>query len=337
MKKITVAGNILLDKIKFIEIYPKEGMLTKIIDMQFSIGGCVPNILIDLSKMEGDIVLSALGRIGDDEDGKYLIRELMKYDIDISGIKIDNKLPTSFTDVMTVNETGNRTFFYNAGASSLFCLDDIDVDVLDCDIFHIGYILLLEYMDSADNEYGTKLARLLSMVQKRGIKTSIDVVSNDSGKFKDIVSPALKYCDYAIINEIEAGNVTDISPRNEKSELCEENIKKMLVQLKELGVKEKVIIHAVEGGFMLDSSGSYHCVPSLSLPHDYIVGSVGAGDAFCAGCLYGILKNYSNDEILRYASLAAACNLSKADSVSGLRSEADIRKLEKRFERRKSI
>ena len=47
--------------------------------------------------------------------------------------------------------------------------------------------------------------------------------------------------------------------------------------------------------------------------------SVGAGDAFCAGCLYGIYKGFDDKKILEFASGAACCNLSAVDSVSGMR------------------
>ena len=51
----------------------------------------------------------------------------------------------------------------------------VDVSKLDCDIFHLGYLLLLGGMDAPDEEYGTKAARLLAKVQAAGIKTSVDI------------------------------------------------------------------------------------------------------------------------------------------------------------------
>ena len=68
-------------------------------------------------------------------------------------------------------------------------------------------------------------------------------------------------------------------------------------------------------------------MPSLDLPEGYIKGSVGAGDAFCAGCLYGIYNGYSDRRILEFASGAAAMSLCREDSVSGMRSAAEIEAL----------
>ena len=58
-----------------------------------------------------------------------------------------------------------------------------------------------------------------------------------------------------------------------------------------------------------------------------IKGTVGAGDSFAAGCLYGIYNGFTDAEILEFASGAAACNLAAEDSVSGMRDAGYIRGL----------
>ncbi len=335
MKKIYIAGNILADKLKIIDSYPKEGMLAKILGISKCVGGCVPNTSISIAKMKGDIEVYALGKLGRDEDGEFVEQMLKSSGVDTSLVGFEESVPTAFTDVLTVQSTGNRTFFYNAGASNCFSSEDIDVESLDCDIFHIGYILLLDRFDEVDDEYGTKLARLLCQIQKKGIKTSIDVVSENSDRFKKLVSPALKFSNYAIVNEIEAGEVVGILARDENDNIDKENIKKILRKFFELGVKDYAIIHSVEGGYLMNAKGEFTCVPSLNLPKDYIKSSVGAGDSFCAGALYGIAQGFSDEKILRYASLVGACNLSGENSISGIRQESEIWKMEEMFERRR--
>ena len=55
---------------------------------------------------------------------------------------------------------------------------------------------MLDAFDKADDEYGTVMARFLHDVQKKGIKTSVDVVSDATADYKAKIIPALKYCDY---------------------------------------------------------------------------------------------------------------------------------------------
>ena len=72
---------------------------------------------------------------------------------------------------------------------------------------------------------------------------------------------------------------------------------------------------------------------SLRIPKEEIKGSVGAGDAFCAGCLYGLFNNYSDTQLLEFASAAAACNLFGADSVSGMKTRNEIFEVMDKYER----
>lgn len=335
-KGIAIAGNLIVDKNKSIPVYPEKGMLVKIESVIPNVGGCVPNTIIDIAKIDKDVPLYAYGKVGADSEGDFLIATLASNGIDTTGVLRSN-LPTSFTDVMNVTATGERTFFQYPGANSEYDITDIDVDSLECDMFHAGYILLMEKFDEADEEYGTRLSRLLKAVQDKGIKTSVDVVSEEGERFSKLVPPALKYCNYSIINEIEAGRAVGIKPRDDAGKLIEENIKKILEKFFDLGVKDIAIIHCPEGGFALDKSGNYVSIPSQNLPKGYIKGSVGAGDAFCAGVLYGIYKGFSLDKTVEIGNLAAAANLSEVDSISGLRSLDELMQLKEKYPRRSGV
>ncbi len=334
IKGIAFAGNILADNIKIITDYPKEGMLTNIVGTGTSVGGCVPNTAINTAKIDREIPVTAYGLVGDDEYGRFVIEEMRSYGIDTRGVKIDNRYETSYTDVMSDSKTGIRTFFHNRGANRKFSPADIDLDTLDCDILHIGYILLLDEFDREDETYGTVMARFLKTVQQKGIKTSIDAVSDNSGAFRSKVIPALKYCNYAIINEIEGSGAVGVEARCADGSINVENIRKILSLIMKCGVKDMAVIHCPEAGFAMTADGEFTIVPSLKLKEGFIKGSNGAGDAFCAGCLYGILNKYPVRKILEFASCAAACNLTESDAISGMRSKAEIWKLNGETERR---
>lgn len=330
---ITIAGNILVDIVKMIERYPEKNMLVHITDTVKAVGGCVPNTIINIAKMDPNVTLKALGKVGSDDNGKFLIDEMAKYGVDVSGVKVAEGKETSFDDVMTEKTTGDRTFFLSCGINHEFGIEDIDIDALDCKIFHAGYILLLGALDAEDEEYGTKMARLLHMVSEKGIKTSVDAVSEDSDRFKEKIIPALKYCDYTVMNEIECCKVTGLSPRTADGRIDVANIKATMEAFMEYGVREKVIVHCVEAGFLLDKSGEFVIVPSLKLPKGFIKGSVGAGDSFAAACLYGIDQGFDNKKLLEFASVAAACNLTASDSISGMKTRAEIEKMCETFDR----
>ena len=334
---IAIAGTIVADIVKKIERYPKAGMMTSITDVTYAVGGCVPNTLIDLARIDPSLPLYAYGAVGPDGNGDFIKKEMQACGINISGITALPGDITGFSDVMSANDTGERTFFIMRGANDTYLPDEKFLDNMKADILHIGYILLMDALDTTDAEYGTRLARLLCEAQKRGIRTSVDVISNSTALFREKVLPALAYCDYAIMNEIEACGTVGLPARDESGALIKENVAKAIDAMFAQGVRDTVIVHCPEAGFIRRREGEVLSVPSLSLPKGYIKGSVGAGDAFCAGALYGLYNGYSDRRLLEFASAAAACNLAAADSVSGMRSRAEIEALEKRYERREVL
>jgi len=330
---VTVAGNLLVDIVKNIEYYPKQGMLVRMGDISRGVGGCATNVSINLARIDRSIPISVIGKVGTDENGRYILSELQKHGIDVEGVSFSETMPTSFTDVMSMPE-GERTFFHKKGANVELSIDDIDVKNLNCDIFHIGYIHLLDEFDKPDEEYGTVMARLLCSVQREGIKTSIDVVSDSGADYAAKVIPSLKYSNYAIMNEVECCSIFNLEPYDENNRIITENIRTAMVKMAQCGVKDKVIIHSKKVSFVYDvRSESFTVVNSLKIPVNEIKGSVGAGDAFCAGCLHGLYNNYNDKQLLEFASAAAACNLFAPDSVSGMRTKGEIGLVSEKYPR----
>lgn len=329
---IAIAGNLIVDYVKMIDTYAKPGMLCNILERSQSPGGCASNTLGDIATMDSEVPLWCCGCIGDDDAGVYIQDFLKKYGINAEGVLIKEGCMTSFTDVMTVQDTGERTFFQARGANAVFGPEDLNFEQIgQRSMFHIGYALLLDRFDEEDTEYGTVMARTLAEVQRLGVKTSMDVVSEDGERFARVVKPSLKYCNYFIANEIEGGRIAGIEPRRTDGTLDQEALGTICERLMEYGVSELVVLHAPEGGSYLTKDGKHGFVPSLKLPKGYIKGSVGAGDAFCAGILYALYQEYPMEQAMVLANAAAAANLSEADSLSGLRSVEEILKLAEQY------
>jgi len=308
---IAVAGTTLVDKIYEISAYPSAGELTQISQIKFSVGGCVPNTAADIKNINPNLPVFAIGRIGADEEGAYVKKTLSSYGVDVSLFTQSEREKTSFTDVMSV-VGGQRTFFCYAGAGAEFGLEDINFDALNVKMLHLGYFLLSKKVDEGDG------IKILKEAQKRGISTSIDLVSENSDRYS-LILPCLPYTDNLIINEVEAGKLTMIEPKKEKLPLIAR-------KLSEKGVKERVIIHTPE------ISVCYHnarltSLPSFDLPKGFIKGTTGAGDAFCAGSLVAIHEGLSDEEVLRYGSVAATASLCVADATSGVMEMAKMQKI----------
>ena len=318
MSGIAVAGSLLVDKINEVAAYPECGQLARILRMTRAVGGCVPNVSIGLKRMLPELGVSAFGRVGGDGDGAFLLDELDHAGVDRSGVVCDGEAHTSFTEVISVRG-GQRTFFTYNGANADFGCADIPPASLHVRMLHIGYFLLLDRMDAGEGEI------LLRELHARGIRTSADLVSDSGAAYKKIL-PCLRYLDDLIVNETEAAGLAGLPP-------AAENLLRIAERLKEAGVRDRVIIHMPDGALCLSERGPTF-VPSYSLPHGFIRGTTGAGDAFCAGCLAEIYEGSSDGQILRFASAAAAAALSAPDSVSGMRSRAQTLALCRNFDRK---
>ena len=202
-KGIISVGNWVVDSVKFIDIYPQKGNLTSISGVDEGLGGCAHNVLADLAAMKSGLPLYAGGCIGDDDHGRMCLDACRRLGIDSSNMKVLKGESTSYTDVMS--ETGgnaSRTFFHYRGANARLTAEQVIASKSDARIFHLGYLLLLDQLDKKDPEYGVAAARALDALQKQGYETSVDVVSEEGDRYREVVLPCLKFTDYLIINEV---------------------------------------------------------------------------------------------------------------------------------------
>ncbi|MGC8742729.1 MAG: carbohydrate kinase family protein [Verrucomicrobiia bacterium] len=317
---ILAGGNWIVDQVKIIDGFPKPEHLANILSESLGTGGSPYNVLVDLSRLGVDFPLVAAGLVGDDILGKRIFDDCKRFKINVKYLHKTEKAPTSYTDVMTEKESGRRTFFHNRGANSLWDGGDIEFEKLNVKIFHLGYLLLLDELDKPDKKFGTKAARVLSKAKEAGIKTSVDVVSEDSDRFARIVLPALKYTDYCILNEIEAGKTTGLTIRQNDGSLNIETLRPAAEALFKNGVGELVVIHFPEGAFAMTQDGKEYWQGSVIKPKGYIAGTAGAGDAFCAGVLLGLHNGWDIQRCLVAGACVATASLSHPTCTEGVKS-----------------
>jgi len=318
MAGVIIAGTLVADCIKMIDHYPKKGMFADISDVSYGVGGCAANTAVGVKALDPSIEVKSVALVGKDANGAFIKKKLEKHGIDISMIQETDKDVTGFSDVMTVKHTGERTFFSDRGVNRIFDEKNLQIE------------------NKPNEKYGTDLVKAFHDLKEKGLVTAMDVASmNDKEEMQRYVIPSLKYVDYLIVNEIEGGELAEMELRREDGSLNRDAMEKAARKLIAMGVQKCCVLHAPEMGCAVDSEGNYVEEPSLKLPDGYIVGTVGAGDSFCAGILYSIYKKLSMDEALKIAAASAAANLSAGDSVGGLRSIEETMKLYNAYSPRK--
>lgn len=327
---IACAGNWVVDRVKIIDRLPGRGMLGTILSETSGTGGSAFNVLVDLALLGVPLPLAGYGLIGRDAAGDFILEHCRQLGIDTSELlRVDQA--TSYTDVMSEQGTGDRSFCHFRGANALFGPEHVPIERLTCRILHLGYLLLLDRLDEPHPEHGTVAASLLRALRARGIKTSVDVVSEESDRFSRIVPAALPHTDYLIINEIEAGRTTGLPVRDASGRLDAQALVGAVDALLAAGDMELAVVHAPEGAYARARSGIRYARGSLKLPKDFIAGSVGAGDAFCAGVLYALHESWDINEALHLGACAAAACLSHPSSTAGMMPLAKALELGRRF------
>lgn len=314
MKRVFVAGTILVDRIHAIDAYPHVGELAQIRSVARTPGGLVPNVGIDLRIFAPDVPVHACGAVGSDEVGLFVRDEMFRHGIDVSRVVVSKKSATSFTDVMSV-AGGDRTFFTYAGACAEWGYDDFPFDAVQPgDIVLLGYFLLLAKIDAGDG------LRILQELKRRGVETAIDLVTEHSDRYK-LLRECLPYVDNLIVNEHEAARIAGVELETA------DGLEDLAQALRNAGAAGNVIVHSPSAGVFMERDGSIVKSPSVPLPRGFVKDKTGAGDAFCAGILAGLSRGASAMASLELASIAAVGALSAEGATSGMKNEKELRKL----------
>ncbi len=231
---------------------------------------------------------------------------------------------------MTVTNTGIRTIFHYHGANKIFSPEHVPLDTLkekNIKLFYLGHLLLMDAMEKQDPEYGNVCARLLHDVQQLGIETAVDIATESSNRYQQVVIPTLPYIDHFIINELEAEKTSGCTIRGHQGRLILDGVKKAAHFLIEQGVKKNVIIHMPEGAFWLTATGEEHFHPSLDIPKEQFKATCGAGDAFCSGILVGLHENWDQQKTLNLATATAASSITSSHNSNGIQPITETLKL----------
>lgn len=319
---ILAGGNFITDFLKIISDWPEQDALASIQSESMSNGGGPYNVLKDLAALKVRLPLSAVGCVGDDTNGKWILDDCRAAGICVEQLKMTRRAPTSYTDAMTVGNTGRRTFFHQQGANAVLAPEDFDFSNTSARIFLLGFIMLLETLDKIDEEGRTGASRVLEAAGKAGLITAADMVSATDTKFRQVAMASLPYLDVLFLNELEAGRILERTVEAKPVAMAA-----AAADLLAMGVRQVVVIHATGGAVTVDVSGERLAQGRVQFPSSDIVGSTGAGDAFAAGFLHGWHEKLPTSDCLKQAVCVAACSLRSAAASDGILSMQDCLEL----------
>ncbi|WP_218280787.1 carbohydrate kinase family protein [Verrucomicrobium spinosum] len=237
-------------------------MLASILGQTQANGGGPYNVLKDLAAMGATFPLAAAGMVGEDDNGRWIREDCRVHGINTAQLHATKERATSYTDAMTVAGTGRRTFFHQRGANALFDVPHVDFRNSSARIFHLGYLMLLDTLDSFAPDGRTHASHLLEQALLAGLETSVDMVSTEHPQFREIALSALPYTHHLMLNEVEAARVLHRSiPADQPAALLS-----AASDLLGLGVRQSVTVHTEHGCASVTITGEKLHQPPCSSP-----------------------------------------------------------------------
>jgi sugar/nucleoside kinase (ribokinase family) len=298
--QVTCVGILVADVVgKPIDTLPERGKLTLVERMELHSGGCAANTGISLAKLGIDTAI--IGKVGEDGFGDFLVQRFEKFGIDAGGVARDPETATSATMVLG-HRDGERSFLHYLGANATFRLEDVDRErVKRSKILHIAGALVMPAMD------GEPTAQLLREAKEAGVITAFDTVWDATGRWMEKVAPCLPYVDYLLPSYEEARMLA--GGREAPAEIA-----KFL-----LGAGANVVGLKMgeRGAYVRSRAGEEVSIPILPVR---AIDALGAGDAFVAGFLAGVAKDWDLERCGRFAAAVGACCVTALGATTGIRS-----------------
>ncbi len=268
--------------------YPEEGEKIDALPGSHLIagGGPVPNTLCGLARLGG--TASAISAFGDDHWG-----QLARSDLDSFGVAHNlsicrKSVPTTLAFIWVNNKSGDRTVILDRDRR-------LDLKPRDIKLNQLPQTRLI-HLDGRDIPACLKLAR---WGKKNGSRVMLDV-----GSVRNRVDELFPFLDYLICADQFACHYHQTK-----------SIQKATAGFRKLGIPEVVVTSGTKGSYGIDQSDQSHFQPAFKVK---AIDGTGAGDAYHAGYLWGILEDRSLSEKMLFASAVAALKCLKPGARAGL-------------------
>ncbi len=265
-------------------------------------GGSAANTIYGLARL--GIKTGFVGVIGDDEDGGLLLKDFRKVGVDTSQISMKPRAKTGLARCL-VDKLNFRSIQVTPGANSLLTIDDIDLDYINqAEILHIS-----SFVDSAQLEV------LLELVNKLDSSVKVSFSPGELYAVRGLgpLAPILARTHVLFANKKE---VEQLTGRDFKkgAEVCLQYGCHIVAVTLGRGAKLETMMAT---SYVRDASNEYIIEPGDNRVMA-ILDTTGAGDAFAAGFLYGLVNEKPLNECGRLGDIVARFSITKTGARQGL-------------------
>jgi sugar/nucleoside kinase (ribokinase family) len=280
------------------DVVPQFGQVEKLVgDYELEMGGSCNIFACQAAKL--GLKVGILGRVGDDDFGRLILRRLEDCGVDTQYVIIDPSLKTGLG--VALCQKGDRAILTYLGSLSAIYPEDVSDEFLgSARHLHHGSFFLHTNLRPA-------IPDIFERARDLGLTTSLDTNWDPQESWNSILLETLPRTQVFFPNEREARAISR-TPKIENA----------INYFQALGVAITVVKRGAEGAVMAAGNQGFTC----ALPEVSGGDSIGAGDSFDAGFLAGWLRGLPMEQCLK---IACHCGRAVAAQTGGLRGQPDWR------------
>jgi sugar/nucleoside kinase (ribokinase family) len=292
---VLVAGEINPDLVLAGDVEPIFGQVEKLVDSAvLTIGSS--SVIFACGAARLGLKVAFIGKCGDDLFGHFMLDEMQKRGVDTENVIV---LPGQATGMCVIlNRGGDRAILTHPGLIPELKAEEISDNLLrQARHLHVASYFLQTALQP-------DLPGLFERARSLGLTTSLDTNYDPSESWRGFET-LLGVTDVFLPNEAEACSLTGANTADQAAMLLSMQVGTLAVKLGArgaLGVKKGEVIEVA------------------SIPVN-VVDTVGAGDSFDAGFLYGYLHGWPLRKTLR---LAAICGALSTRAAGGTAAQATL-------------
>jgi len=284
---------------------------TVVKDFSQSPGGSAANTIYGLARL--GIETGFVGVVGDDSDGELLIKDFQKDGVDTSRIKVKRGVKSGTVIGLTDN-LGERSLYVLPAANSRLTFNDLDID-------YVNQAKILHISSFADDRQFKVTLDLIARLNS-SVKVNFAPGALYASKGLEALAPMLSRTYVLFLNQDEIQQLTGQGVRAGAKTCLKQGCSIVAVTLgqgKRLRIAKGTTTAA---SYIRDAENEYAIEPPKQSTAK--VDTTGAGDAFAAGFLYGLLKSKGLEICGRLGNIVAQFSLREVGARAGLPTLAQL-------------
>jgi len=288
---VLVAGEINPDLILSGDVEPAFGQVEKLVEnTALTIGSS--SVIFACGAARLGLKVAFIGKCGDDIFGRFMLEQMQAHQVDIGNVIVAKGGSTGLSVIL--NRGTDRAILTHPGL-----IADLQAsDIADSLLRQASHLHVASYFLQTNLQ--PDLPALFRRARSFGLTTSLDTNYDPSEQWRGF-DELLAVTNVFLPNETEAKSLTGA-----------ENVEVAADRLK---VKTETVAIKLGAEGALGASQSQR-VRVTSIPVN-VVDTVGAGDSFDAGFIYGYLNQWSMEKSLQLACVCGALSTQKAGGTEG--------------------